>query len=194
MEAEVACIVMAAGASSRFGGDKLAAELDGKSLLRRALEAVPAERFCKVIVVTGRAEGAALAEEFGFEPVHNGAPEEGCSRTIRLGLEAAGACGGALFLAADQPMLRRETVARLVDAFCGDPARIVCAAHRGERGNPCLFPAVFFDELRALSGDTGGSAVIRRHPEAVMLVEAAAEELDDVDTPGALERLRRAGK
>ena len=37
----IGCVVMAAGNASRFGRNKLAAEVDGKTLLRRALEAVP---------------------------------------------------------------------------------------------------------------------------------------------------------
>ena len=40
----IGCIVMAAGMSSRFGGNKLAQEWQGKSLIRHALEAVPTDR------------------------------------------------------------------------------------------------------------------------------------------------------
>ncbi len=184
-----ACIIMAAGSSSRFGGDKLAAEYGGRSLLRRALEVVPGGLFSPVILVTARPDGPRLAEEFGFALVRNDAPEEGVSRTIRLGLEAAGDCPGALFLVADQPLLRRETVARLAGAWLAHPEQIVCAAHRGVRGNPCLFPARFFPELLALTGDQGGGAVIRAHPEAVLLVEADRMELADADTPQALAAL-----
>jgi molybdopterin-guanine dinucleotide biosynthesis protein A len=36
----ISAIVLAGGRSSRFPGDKLAAELDGRSLLARAIEAV----------------------------------------------------------------------------------------------------------------------------------------------------------
>ena len=49
---QIGCILMAAGASTRFGSDKLAAELGGRSLLRRACEAVPAVRFRRVCIVT----------------------------------------------------------------------------------------------------------------------------------------------
>lgn len=107
---------MAAGASSRFGGDKLSAELGGVSLLRRAALAVPAERLGSVALVTARREGLSLAEEFGFTPVINAEPERGASLTVRLGLEAVRPCAAALFMTADQPLLRRETVARLIDA------------------------------------------------------------------------------
>ena len=185
----VGCIVMAAGASSRFGGDKLAARLDGKTLLRRALEAVPACRCAAAAVVTGRPEGLKLAREFGFLPVVNHRPEDGVSRTIRLGLEAVGPCAGALFLAADQPRLTRESVERLIDAWQTAPNCIAALSHGGVRGNPCLFPARLFPELLALEGDQGGSAVIRRHLPELILVETDAVELEDVDRRTDLEKL-----
>lgn len=177
------CIILAAGASSRFGGDKLAEKVEGKSLLRRAAEAVPKEWFEKVILVSSRPEGAELAADFGVVLVPNPKSEEGVSRSVRLGLEQAGICSGALFMVADQPLLRRESVERLTAEFLRHPEQIVCAAHEGERGNPCIFPSALFSELLALTGDKGGSAVIGNHPELVRLVEVEAAELADVDTP-----------
>ena len=102
---QVGCILMAAGASSRFGSDKLAVDLDGRSLLRRACEAVPREKLSKVCIVTARAEGISLAAEFGFQHVLNDRPEAGASRTVQLGLEAIQPCDAALFMTADQPLL-----------------------------------------------------------------------------------------
>ena len=59
----IGCVVMAAGNASRFGRNKLAAEVDGKTLLRRALEAVPPGRFCRVAVVTQYPETAEAARQ-----------------------------------------------------------------------------------------------------------------------------------
>lgn len=182
---------MAAGAARRFGGGKLTQTLGGKTLIERALDAVPAERFSRVCVVAGGADILSLAQERGFVPVLNDRPEDGASRTVRLGLEAAGDCGAALFMAADQPLLRRETVARLVDVYRREPDRIAALSHDGERGNPCIFPAQLFPELLALQGDRGGSAVIRRHLDRLLLVEADAVELADVDTREDLDMLTR---
>lgn len=184
---------MAAGAARRFGGDKLAARVDGKSLLFRALEAVPTDRCSAVAVVSGRPEAFALAEAFGFLAVNNDRPELGISWTIRLGLEALGACDGAVFLVADQPRLRRESVERALVLFEEHPDRIVALACGGRRGNPCVFPAALFPELLALEGDTGGSVVIRRHEDLLLLLETPAEELADVDTPEQLPELQGRG-
>lgn len=187
----IGCVVMAAGSASRFGRNKLAAEVDGKTLLRRALEAVPSSRFSRVAVVTQYPEAAALAREFSFTPVENTHPDWGISHTISLGLDALGDCDAALFLVSDQPLLEQASVAGLVDFYCLHPSHIAALGHGGVRGNPCLFPARFFPELRALREDHGGSAVIRRHEDALLLYEVPARQLTDVDTRQALDRLIR---
>lgn len=185
----IGCVVMAAGNASRFGENKLARTFGGKSLIQRALEAVPAEMFTQVAVVTQYPEAETLAAEFGFEVIGNPHPEWGISHTIHLGLSTMAACDGVLFQVADQPLLRRETVAKAAALWRNHPDRIVALAHNGVRGNPCLFPARFFPELMALEGDRGGSGVIRRHQESLLLLETPEEELWDVDTPQALAAL-----
>lgn len=187
---QIGCVVMAAGDARRFGENKLAAVFGGKTLIRRALEAVPAEEFCAVAVVTQYPEVEALAEEFGFLPVHNPHPDWGISHTIRLGLEALGECGGALFLVSDQPLLRRETIAAEVAFFRCHPDKLVGLGHDGVRGNPCIFPRQYFPELLELREDHGGSSAIRRHEKDLLLFEAPACELEDIDTPCALHAMR----
>ena len=183
-------MVLAAGSARRFGGNKLAATVGGTALIRRALSAVPAERFSRVAVVTQYPEILALAKDFSFTPVRNEAPEAGVSRSIALGLAAIGDCPGALFLVADQPLLRRESVDALVALWQGKPDGIAALGHGGVRGNPCLFPARLFPELLALTGDRGGAAVIRRHEELLTLLEVDARELRDADTPETLAAIR----
>jgi len=191
---EITCIVMAAGDARRFGENKLAAEFGGKSLILRALEAVPAEEFSVVAVVTQYSEVEALAEEFGFLPVHNAHPDWGISHTIHLGLEAVEPCDAALFQVSDQPLLRRETVAELVREYRRNADKLAALSHNGTRGNPCIFPASYFSELKALKEDHGGSSVIRRHEEDLILYECPSCELEDADTRQALLALERRGK
>ena len=187
----VGCVVMAAGSAERFGDNKLAAALDGKTLLKRALDAVPAADLEAVAVVTQFSEAEALANEYGFLCRRNDRPDLGQSRTIRLGTEALrDRCRAIVYMVADQPLLFRASVAELIRVWRGHPDRIVAAAHDGVRGNPCVFPAEFFPELCALEGDTGGSDVIRRHADRLLLVEFEPQELLDVDTEDELELLK----
>ena len=190
---KLGCVVMAAGNARRFGENKLAAELDGRSLIRRALEAVPGEAFDSVVVVTQYPEIADLAQEFHFTAIQNEHPDFGISHTIRLGLSPLQDCDGVLFLVSDQPLLRQESVAELVRLWRKQPDKIAALSHGGVRGNPCLFPAPFFPELMNLREDKGGNTVIRRHEDCLVLLEVDPRELTDVDTPDAMEEIQKIG-
>lgn len=186
----IGCLVMAAGNGARFGSNKLEASFAGKSLFSLALAAIPAGTFSRVTVVSQYPALLQEASQAGFAAILNDRPEDGISRTIRLGTEAMADCDAILYMVSDQPLLRADTVQRLADCWLQNPACIVSAAHGSHRGNPCLFPARFFPELCALEGDRGGSSVIRRHEDALLLVEADEHELFDCDTKQALEILR----
>ncbi|MDD3347506.1 nucleotidyltransferase family protein [Oscillibacter sp.] len=188
---QLGCVVMAAGNARRFGENKLASSVGGRSLILRALEAVPAELFETVVVVTQYPEIMRLAAQFHFAAVCNQRPDEGISHTIALGLTGLRDCDGVLFLVSDQPLLRRQSVAAVVEQWKQQPTMIAALSHGGVRGNPCLFPARFFPELLKLTEDHGGNSVIRMHEDALTLVETNdPTELSDVDTPAALEVLR----
>ena len=183
--APIGCLIMAAGNASRFGENKLTASFAGKSLFSLALAAIPADTFARVTVVSQYPALLQEAEQAGFHAIRNDRPDDGISRT-----EAMADCAGSHDLVADQPLRRQETGLRIVQDWRQHPGCIVGAAHNGHRGSPCLFPARFFPELCALEGDRGGSSVIRRHEDALRLVEAAEPELSDCDTKQALEILK----
>lgn len=187
----IGCLVMAAGSAERFGTDKLSAALGGRTLIERALSCVPNALFARLVVVTQYPGVEAVSRAHGFEPVRNDRPELGVSRTIRLGTEAMRECDAILYMVADQPLLTRTTVSRVVETWRKNTGKIVGASARGVRGNPNIFPARFFPELLRLTGDCGGAQVIRRHPEAFLPVETPPEELLDCDTPEALRALER---
>ena len=188
---KIGCVVLAAGNARRFGSNKLNAQVEGVSLIRRALDAVPGG--LATVVVSQYPDILALAGEYGFDALLNDRPELGLSRSVRLGLAHLSDCDGVLFLVSDQPRLKRDSVEALAALWAQNPEKIAAMAHNGVRGNPCLFPARLFPELLALTGDRGGSAVIRHHEDDLILLETDAPELADVDTPAALEQVRNAG-
>ena len=102
---------------------------------------------------------------------------------------------GCLFCPADQPLLRRQTVAALaLCAAVNDPAPALWRpAWQGQPGAPVLFPARAYPELRALPEGRGGGAVAQARPGSVRLLPAADEwELADIDTPADRARLEAA--
>ena len=128
---KIAAVLMAAGASSRFGECKLIKKFASRPMFEYALDALPYNKLCAIAVVSGRAEILAAAEARGFIPVLNDRPEDGPPRTIRLGMEAVGDAEGIMFMVADQPLLRRESVAGEIDFFAKNAGSIVAMGHGG---------------------------------------------------------------
>lgn len=188
----VGCLVMAAGNARRFGDNKLATKVRGKTLIERALDAIPQEGFSRVVVVTQYAEVEALAVERGFTVIWNRHPDWGISHTISLGTEELQKdCDAICYMVSDQPLLRRESIAGALAFFRENSDHIVGLSHDGKRGNPCIFPRKFYGELIALREDHGGNTVIRAHEDALLLYEVDKQELTDVDTPQALQDLTK---
>jgi molybdenum cofactor cytidylyltransferase len=188
---KIGCVVMAAGNAKRFGNNKLAVQLEGRSLIQRTLDAVPASMLSHVVVVSQYPAIIHWAAEYHFSPVLNEHPDRGISFTIYLGLRLLSNYDAVIFMVADQPLLRRESIAALIRLWQQNPDRIAALSHGGVRGNPCIFPACFFPELMNLTEDHGGNTVIRAHEDRLLLREVQAPELTDVDTPLALEQLKK---
>ena len=186
---KIGCVLLAAGAGKRFGGGKLLYEVDGEPMIARAMRLYGAFDFSARVCVT-RSEATEiqrLSQELGFPVAINPDPERGVGTSVAIATEAILAkepyLDGILYAVADQPYLTRESVERLLETFTAHPHDIVSLAFGGRRGNPVVFPAAYYPELCALSEDIGGGAVIKRHPERLLLVEAdSASELDDIDT------------
>ena len=180
----IGCVILAAGNSVRFGENKLLTRIGEKTMIEHAFEAVPADELCAVAVVTQYESIEKLAESYGFQCIINRHPERGQSHSVILGTTALeDHCDGILYQVADQPRLKRESVSRMLDVFREHPDSIVGMSSGGRRGNPCIFPKVYFDELCRLSGDSGGRTVIERHEDELILFEVSADELTDIDTP-----------
>lgn len=178
---------MASGAGSRFGGNKLFADVGGRPLVDRAMDAYPPSLFHRAVVVSCYPALLTLAAARGYHTIFNPGADEGISASIRLGMAEMAGCDGVMFAVCDQPWLTQDSVKRVIAFFEARPDRIAALSWEGKKGNPCLFPPAFYRELSFLTGDRGGGAVIKAHPEALLLVEAASpRELRDVDTPGDL--------
>ena len=189
---QIGCVIMASGLSKRFGGNKLMADFHGAPLIQRALDATVG-LFAHRVVVTRHESVAALCREKNVAVVLHDLPHR--SDTVRLGLEALPDLDACMFLPGDQPLLRRETVAMLLENWKENPDRIVRPAYEDSEGSPVLFPAWAFPELKNLPEGKGGGVVIKNHPQAVYRVSVANPfELADADTRSTLELLRQLSK
>lgn len=189
---KIGCVLMAAGNASRFGGNKLLSEFQGKALIDHALSTLTAIPFDRMAVVTQYPEVARRAEEMGLPVIINPDPGAGASLTVKLGTQAMQGMDAILFAVSDQPLLKKETVEMLISYYMASPENIIALAYGDRRGNPVIFPAKYSEELCSLTGDVGGSAVIREHKDALKLCYVDdARELMDVDRAEDLIRIEK---
>ncbi|MEM7352377.1 MAG: nucleotidyltransferase family protein, partial [Acidobacteriota bacterium] len=193
----VAGIVLAAGSSTRFAGDrpKQLLELKGEPFVRRVAQAALAADLHPVIVVLGHAAEDVSTTLHGLDvrQVVNPDYTQGQSTSVRAGLtQVTDGSHAAIFLPADQPLLSSTLIGRLVATYRRTGAPIVVPTHGSRRGAPVLFDHALFGELEQLKGDTGGRAVLPRYASELVEVEVDdPRELADVDNESDLQRLRR---
>ncbi len=175
----IAGILLAAGAGTRFGGDKLLHPLeDGVAIAAHAARNLLAATSEVIAVV-----------RWGDFPLYDMLEQEGCQVTMfqdaRRGMgaslahgvaQARGADGWVIALA-DMPRIAPGSIQQVIVALEAD-ASIVTLVRKGERGHPVGFGAKLRDELLALDGDQGARTVIERHRDAVKVLEC--------DDPGIL--------
>ena len=181
-ESRIAIILEAAGDSKRFGSNKLLHVMDdGRPMIAPILDAVRPLDAYKKILVTQYDEVAAMAPD--LEIVMNDRPDLGISRSMQLGIEAAGDADAYMFCVCDQPYLKTSTLERLIEAYKKGTAGIVSLAWQGKMCNPKIFSSRYREELMKLSGDTGGRQIINAHKKDLLLVEADSEdEVMDIDS------------
>lgn len=183
----IAAILLAAGASRRFGAaDKLVAPLAGEPLAlhaaRRIVELAPGRR----IAVCPDAQGA-LARQLAmldFEIVANPDRDRGLSHSLALGIAAAAESreAAALVCLADMPFVGIGHLRAMLAQFDAAGAPVVASSNGTAAMPPALFARAHFGRLRASTGDRGGKALLA---DAV-LVTAGADELVDIDRPDDL--------
>jgi molybdenum cofactor cytidylyltransferase len=185
----IAGVLLAAGSSSRFGGDKLLHPLeDGVAIAahaaRNLLAVVP-----DVIAVV----------RWGDFPLYEILEQEGCQVTmfqgaahgmgasLAHGVAQARTADGWIIALADMPRVAPDTVKHVIAAL-QEGALIAAPSYQGQRGHPVGFGSALRDELLKLDGDQGAREVVERHREAVKLLDCNDPgTLYDIDRKSDLE-------
>jgi molybdenum cofactor cytidylyltransferase len=178
-------IVLAAGASTRFGSPKQLVRVAGRPLMHTAI--TRASEVCgnAVIVVlgSGAAELAPLLKHSPGSIVVNQDWREGLASSIRAGVaRLPPTCGGVLLMLADQAAVSGEDLRRLVGTWRKQRQYIAAALYAGISGAPAIFPRSALRQLCELSGDLGARTLLRRNADRVVRVPMPSAAVD-IDTP-----------
>ena len=188
-------VILAAGASRRYGAPKQLARYRGEFLLARSVRFAHEAGAETVCVVLG------YRAELISRVLHASSTAPGDTVTLwnprwRDGLGRSLACGirgldrrarAALVCLADQPMLTAEDLTRLVLVWRENPRVIVASRYEGKLGVPAIFPRSRFGALKCLSGDRGAQGILASSGNVlgVTMPHAAL----DVDRPQDLSKL-----
>ncbi|MBA2634342.1 MAG: nucleotidyltransferase family protein [Chloroflexi bacterium] len=180
---QTAAVILAAGASTRFGSPKQLAPFGAGTLLDAVVRLARDAGLWRVVVVLP----SAVPPPAGVTVVVNDAPAEGLSRSLRLGLAAVpDEAAAALILLGDQPTVPAAVIADILHARGERP--IVAARAAGLLGPPVLLERSAFGMAAATTGDEGLRYLIRGNRHLVTPIEVG-EHAPDVDTPADLERM-----
>lgn len=186
---KIVLIMLAAGNSKRFGSNKLLHPICGIPMYRRMLNELARVRDhykgrvdCTITVVTQYKEMEETVLELDGEVLYNLHPEQGISSSIKIGLEKNQEADACLFSVADQPWLKHDTIAELIELYLSTDRGLACLTHSGQLGNPCIFSKKYYPQLMALTGDVGGKGIIAANrDDTVVLTVCEAREMKDVD-------------
>jgi len=198
----IACIVPAAGVSSRFPWNKLLYGSE-KPLITQTLDNIlNSALVSRIIVVTGHRSNEiveAIRRYIDTGKVwitHNPNYNAGMSSSIKRGLEALRSelslFRGVMVNPADAAWIHSGIYDYVSIKFLESGKKIAVATYQGKRGHPIIFSTSIFNELEAISEETRGlKSVVNKYWYDTLLVETGYPGvLLDLDTVLDLNRVK----
>jgi molybdenum cofactor cytidylyltransferase len=181
---EIVGVLLAAGAGSRFGGDKLMHRLADRTpmAMAAARNLLPACDRVVAVVRPQHDELAALLAAAGCEIIHCSQSAAGMGHSLAAGVQATSRAAGWIVALADMPFIARGSH-EAVAASLRSGASLVATQYQGKRGHPVGFSKAWYPQLTALTSDQGGKAILEQYPEKLFLCP--------VDDPGVIRDIDR---
>ncbi|MGH2655419.1 MAG: nucleotidyltransferase family protein [Actinomycetota bacterium] len=179
----VAGVILAGGTGSRLGRTKQLLPVGGRPMLQHVVDTAITELDRVVVVLGHDADRVARALRLGLgvRTVVNPHFAYGQSTSLAVGLVAVSGAEAAVVLLGDEPGVQPGAVRAVVDAYRTTGGPVIQARYGGRPGHPVLLGRMVWASLRAVQGDSGARAVLRRHPGWVVAVELGTAPVD-VDT------------
>jgi molybdenum cofactor cytidylyltransferase len=157
-------ILLAAGTSQRFGGDKLLHTLpNGVPIAVASAQLLKASVDRALAVVNPQATRLAqLLEQMGLTVVTCPEAKHGMSHSLACGINASADAQGWVIALADMPFIQVATFYKVVH-YLRQGTAIVAPQFQGQRGHPVGFQKQFRESLCSLSGDRGARTLLQQN-------------------------------
>ena len=182
-------IVLAAGASVRYGSDKRHIPFANTTLLQYTVQ-LYATVFHRVYVVL-RTQEPSLTESFPLnsQTVIATQAQLGLSQSVRAGIQHVDSDPWVVIGLMDMPYVKSATLSRLARRMESTTASVVRLRCQQRYGNPVGFKQECFAQLGKLRGDQGARSLLDSDSFSVETLEVDDRGiLIDIDTPEHLKK------
>ena len=179
-------MILAAGESKRMKVQKLLLPFEGKTMIERVIENVIHSGVDNTLVVIGSHSDEILKiiEHLPITTCYNNNYKQGMLSSIKCGVRSLPANYDAvLVFLGDQPMIPKEAVNMVIQAYKNSNKGIVIPTFQKERGHPLLIERRYREEIEKLEESEGLRALAVKFADDVLEVETNLPGiLRDIDT------------
>ena len=191
----ISCILLAAGASTRFGSPKALARLGAVTVIEHLQNTLIHSNIDEIIVVLGdRVDSIKLhiLKHKKVRFVYNKDYNLGQTSSLQTGLRLAlSQSRGFMVLPVDSPLVKSPTLNILIDEFCKKQPGILIPTFQGKKGHPPIFSARMKTDLLGLDFTCGLNAFEHQHEANVFLFAVEDEGIiKSFNTPQEFEAIK----
>lgn len=191
-------ILLAAGESSRMrGAFKPLLKWGKRTVIGECIHQMRNSQLAEIFVVLGHREmeiRQTLAGS-GVQYAINEDYQRGMLSSVKTGLALVSPNADAALIAlVDQPMIAKEIIDALIDAFVAGGKGVALPSYEGKRGHPIIIAAKYFEEVMLLDEDSPEGLrqfIDRRRGDTLEVPVSTAAVIEDIDLPEDYERLSK---
>ncbi|WP_129408308.1 nucleotidyltransferase family protein [Marinitoga lauensis] len=171
-------VILAAGLSSRFKGNKMLFSYNGKPLLQWTIDLVNIFELDKILIVNTKWDNYKNNFNlYNFKIIENKNYKKGISSSVKLAIKYAltKRYDSVLIFLGDMPLIPEEVINTVINFET--EKLIVAPYYNGKKGFPTLIKKELFNDILKLEGDAGIKQIIKKHPEYVEKIEVDVPEI-----------------
>ncbi|MDH3694607.1 MAG: nucleotidyltransferase family protein [Gammaproteobacteria bacterium] len=181
-------ILLAAGASRRFGSNKLLQTLDNNQTVlgTSALKLHQNVEQMFVVIRSDDTASADLLSKLDIKFIVCDQADNGMGASLSCGVQASADASGWVVALADMPFVAPSVYSAIVTSIKSGNL-LAAPFYNFKRGHPVGFSSALYPELIALDDDTGAKNIIARHANELDALECDDPGvIRDIDTPADL--------
>ena len=194
-------ILLAAGESSRMqGAFKPLLKWGKRTVIGECVHQMRNSQLAEIFVVLGHREmeiRQTLAGS-GVQYAINEDYRRGMLSSIKTGLALLSPNEDAALIAlVDQPMITKDIINTLIDAYAAGGKGVALPTYEGKRGHPIIIAAKYFDDVMRLDEDSPEGLrqfIDGRRGDTLEVPVSTSAVIEDIDLPEDYERLSKRVK